>query len=121
MVYLFVAITIVGVVSAQLMLKKGLLEVGFVPTQLTEFLPFFVKAFTNIYVLAALLCVTFASLSWLVAISKSSLGHVYPLIALEFMLVPLLSTIVFKESISIAGWIGIACIIIGVFLVLRTG
>ncbi len=119
MLYLFVAITIMGVVSAQLLLKKGLSDVGFIPTQLSDLLPFFIKAFTNVYVLLGCFCAVIAALSWITAVSKSELGHVYPLIALDFVLVAILSTLLFKETISLTGWIGILCVCTGVFLVVR--
>jgi drug/metabolite transporter (DMT)-like permease len=120
MLYLFVGITIMGVVSAQLLLKKGLLAIGFIPTQLSDFLPFFMRAFTNIYVLLGLFCALIASLSWITAVSKSELGHVYPIVALDFVLVAILSSLIFKENISITGWIGILCVCTGVFLVVRS-
>jgi len=119
MPYSFVLITIVGVISGQLLLKKGLSEIGYVPNQIFEYIPFFLRAFTSPYVLCAILCILVASLSWLVALSKASLSSIYPLMGMNFVLVALFSWIFLKDSISVGVWVGILLVSAGVFLVVR--
>ncbi len=52
MPYLFMLITLAGVVTAQLLLRKGMLLIGQFPQGLKEVVPFFFRALTNFYVLS---------------------------------------------------------------------
>ena len=112
-------ITLITAVSGQLLLKKGLLMIGQIPNNFSEFGSFFLKVFSNIYVLSAIVLWIVAALSWFIAVSKGELGHILPFMGLSFALVALLSTFFFKESITYLGWIGIGLICIGVFLISR--
>jgi drug/metabolite transporter (DMT)-like permease len=120
MIYVLLLITLSGTVAAQLLLKKGLIELGRTPSHVGDVIPFFLGAFTNIYVLGAMLSVLVAALAWIVALSRVELGHVYPFMGLSFVLVALLSALFFKENIAFWGWIGIVLVCVGVFLVLRS-
>ena len=120
MPYLFMVITLAGVVAGQLLLKKGLLEVGQFPANLSAVIPFFIRAFTNLYVLVAIFLVFLASLAWISALSRAELSHIYPFMGLAYILVALFAVIFFKESVTYLGWLGIALVCLGVFFVLRS-
>ena len=119
MPYLFMIITLAAAVAGQLLLKKGLLVIGQIPQSLSEFVPFFFKVFTNIYVLSAVVLWVVAALAWILAVSKGELGHILPFMGISFALVALFSTIIFKENIAAWGWLGIALVCTGVFLVTK--
>ena len=53
MVYLLVTISVVAMSAGQLLLKKGLLVIGQSPQSLSELVPFFLKVYTNAYVISA--------------------------------------------------------------------
>ena len=104
-----VSLTSIG----QLILKKGLLIVG--PIEKLG-LKFFQMLLNPI----VLLGVSFAILGWAayaMALSKSELSYAYPIWSLTYVVVPLFSLFVFKESISLLKMGGLAFIFIGVFLV----
>ena len=54
---------------------------------------------------------------WLVVLSKLELSYAYPILALSYCLVPLLSRLIFAEPVSPMRWIGIAIICCGVGVV----
>ncbi|HLG97417.1 MAG TPA: EamA family transporter [Bryobacteraceae bacterium] len=54
---------------------------------------------------------------WLVVLSKLSLSYAYPLLALSYCLVPVLSVYFFGEQVPLTRWIGIAIICVGVGVV----
>ncbi len=56
-------------------------------------------------------------LVWLVVLSKLELSYAYPILALSYCLVPLLSHIVFGEQVSLMRWVGIGIICCGVGIV----
>ena len=118
MPYLYLVITLVTMVAGQLLLKKGMLLVGQFPGGIRNMWPFFLKTFTQPYILLAMACVLISALSWIIALSKADISRVYPFMGLTFALVAILSWVFFNESLNVWRWIGIAFITSGVFLVL---
>jgi drug/metabolite transporter (DMT)-like permease len=56
-------------------------------------------------------------LIWLIVLSKLDLSLAYPILALSYFLVPLLSWLLFGEQISLGRWLGIVIICVGVVVV----
>jgi drug/metabolite transporter (DMT)-like permease len=120
MVYVLVLISVAAMTAAQLLLKKGLLVVGHFPQNVGETPHFFLKAYTNPYVIGAVFLTIVTAMAWLLAVSKADLSHIYPFMALSYVLVAVFSWWIFKEDISALRWLGIAVICFGVILVSRT-
>lgn len=117
--YIFIAITILGTVAGQLILKYGSFTLGKAPTTLKELIPFLIKALTNGYVLLSLTLAFIAALSWIIAISKVNLSFAYPFAALGLALVVIFSELIFHEHISWQHWLGVIIICLGIFLISR--
>ena len=64
MVYLLVFISVAAMTAAQLFVKKGLLSVGQFPQNFGELIPFFMKAYTNTYVISAVFLTILTVLAW---------------------------------------------------------
>jgi uncharacterized membrane protein len=120
MVYLFVFISVAAMTAAQLLLKKGLLSIGEFPAHLSDLIPFFLKAYTSIYIIIAVLLTIVTALVWVLAVSKAQLSFLYPFMALSYVLVALFSLLLFKEDVGVVRWLGIIVICAGVFLVARS-
>ena len=104
-----VALTSIG----QIILKKGLLIVG--PIEKLGF-----KFFQMLANPQVILGITFAVLGWVayvIALSRAELSYAYPVWSLTYVIVPLLSLLVFKESISLLKMGGLGFIFLGVVLV----
>lgn len=111
LVVLLISVTLTSI--GQLILKKGLLIVGPVERLGLKFFQMLVNP-------VVLLGVSFAILGWAayaMALSKSELSYAYPIWSLTYVVVPLVSLFVFKESISLLKMGGLAFIFLGVFLV----
>lgn len=119
-VYIFIALSVIGNALAQLLLKRGMIAVGEYPHSLQELMKFFYHAFTNPYVLGAIFVTFLTALTWFAALSKWQLSYLYPFISLCYIIVAIVSFYWFKETISITRWIGISVICVGVFLVGRS-
>jgi drug/metabolite transporter (DMT)-like permease len=61
------------------------------------------------------------ALAWIVVLSRLDLSYAYPFLALNFVLVALVSWLLLGESIPALRWLGIGCICIGILLVARSG
>jgi len=120
MVYLLVLISIVAMSASQLLAKKGLLTIGYTPHSLGELGHFFLKAYSNGYIISAVALTIVTALVWIVALSKSELSWLYPFMALSYVLVALFSWLLFNEGVTALRWAGIAFICLGVVLVARS-
>lgn len=104
-----VSLTSIG----QLILKKGLLIVGPIERVGLRFFQMLVNPLV-------MLGITFAILGWaayVMALSKAELSYAYPIWSLTYVIVPLLSLFLFRESISLLKMGGLGFICLGVLLV----
>lgn len=70
--------------------------------------------------LAAMTLYAVTSVAWVWVLQKTELGRVYPLMALAFILVPLGSHIVFGERFQWQYFAGVALIMIGIVVAVRS-
>ena len=68
------------------------------------------------FILAALFLYAGATLLWVYILTKAPLSYAYPIQALAFPLVVLLSAFLFNESVPVHRWVGIGVIMLGVLL-----
>lgn len=54
---------------------------------------------------------------WVAVLQKASLSEAYPMIALSFILVPLASVLVFRDTVSPAYWLGTLLIMGGITII----
>ena len=120
MVYLLVSISVAAMTAAQLLLKKGLLSIGGYPQNLSEIVGFLARAYTNLYILSAVALTVITAVAWILAVARAELSHIYPFMALSYVLVALFSLLLFRENVTALRWAGILVICVGVFLVSRS-
>lgn len=86
-------------------------------------IPKVVSAVFTPYVLLGFACYGISSMFWLVVISPGgwNLSYAYPMIAISYVLVVLLSRAFFKEPVQPLQWLGILLMCGGLALVARYG
>ena len=115
--YLLVAIVIVLVTYGQLAIKFGLNRMGSIPLDTVRAAAGYgFNALMSPYVFSGLFAAGLAALAWMAALSRYDLSSVYPLLSLNFVLVPLLSIYLFGESMDGFKAAGTGIIVIGVFV-----
>lgn len=114
--YIFIALTILFTVCGQLLVKSASGTFGQVPGKFSEVIPFLVRAFSNIRLLAGLGCAVIASIMWMTALSMSDISFAYPFMGLAIVLVLALSPIIFKEAVPWTRWVGVAIVCIGLWI-----
>lgn len=117
---LCVLITIIGTVAGQLMLKSGMLQVGQIPSNPREYVPFFLRALSNFRVIFSFVLAFVAAMGWIAAVSKLKLSYAYPFMASTFAFVLIFSRFFFNEEILVIRWIGVFVIWFGIFLISRS-
>ncbi|NQT29798.1 MAG: EamA family transporter [Candidatus Saganbacteria bacterium] len=116
--YLILAVSILLAVTGQLLMKKGMMQFGAFPIK--ELLSHLIPMFLNPFVFFGFACFGLSSIFWLVVLSRLPLSLVYPMVSVAYVLVAFASMIFFKESVSLARWMGIGIIILGVILISRS-
>ena len=113
------ALSIVTAVVSQMLFRAGVGSIGKL-TLTREALPSeLLKIITSPAVMVGLLLYSLGFLAWLSAMSRLGLSYVYPFTSVNYVLVLLMSWLIFNEPLSLLRWLGVAVIIFGVFLASR--
>lgn len=115
---MFFVISIGLAILGQMLMKAGMMTIGKFP--LTQLIPMFFTIIFNPLVFFGIFSFAVSSIFWLVVLSRFELSMVYPLVSIGYIFVALLSSIFFKENVSLIRWIGIITICVGVFLISRS-
>ena len=71
-------------------------------------------------ILIGFLMYAVGALAWVVVLSRLDLSYAYPFVALNFVLIAIVSRVVFSETIPVLRWLGLVFICVGIFLVARS-
>lgn len=118
-VWVFLSLTVLLTVAGQLLVKRGMLQVGTGPEQLSLLPQFVARAVTNRWVMLGFVCAAGAAAAWIVTIARTPLSFAYPFIALTIVLVLALSGVFFDEVVPVNRWIGLAVVCLGLILASR--
>ena len=75
---------------------------------------------TLLWLLSALLIYGVTTFGWIWTLQQGSLSRLYPWMALAFVIVPLLSSILLGERLQTTYWLGVAMIVGGVSIAIRS-
>ena len=75
-----------------------------------------IKVMLSPVILLALTIYAVTTVLWLYILSKTEISFAYPIQALAFPLVLVISSIIFHEQIPLNRWAGVALIFIGVYI-----
>ena len=81
---------------------------------------FFSRMFTNPTMLSGIALYFASTLIWMYLLTRLPISFVQPILALTYVITPILAIFLLHESVSVARWIGIMVILFGVFLVARS-
>ncbi|MFA4858883.1 MAG: EamA family transporter [Candidatus Margulisiibacteriota bacterium] len=116
--YVLLIISVSLAVIGQLLMKYGMKMIGTFP--LTQLFPRLISIVFNPFVFAGLAAFALSAVFWLAVLSRFDLSMAYPLVSLGYIIVVLVSMIVFKEPVGWVRWMGVAAIVFGVILVSRS-
>lgn len=111
MSYLYLLLNILFLVIGQLLFKLGLDKIGGI-SLLTAW-----RAALQPYIVLGLFLYVIATLLWFIVLSRLPLSTAYPMQSLAYVLGLLVAWQIFNEPISIAKWVGVVIICIGVAIV----
>lgn len=105
---------------AQLFLKAGARAVGEFEFSLANTLPVGWKLATNAPILGGLTCYAVSVVVWIMALSRVEVSIAYPMLSIGYVVNAALAWWLFGEAVTPMRMLGIAVIIIGVFIVARS-
>jgi multidrug transporter EmrE-like cation transporter len=117
------ALVLTGVLlnaSAQLLLKAGTNRVGEFAFTLANVLPIGTRFALSPYVAGGLACYVVSVGVWILALSRVPVSVAYPMLSIGYVVNALAAWWLFGESLGAQKLVGIAFIVVGVFLVARS-
>jgi multidrug transporter EmrE-like cation transporter len=114
---------IVGVLlnaGAQLLLKAGTNVLGVITLTRDNWMGQLTRMATEPHFIAGVACYGVSLLVWILGLSRVPVSIAYPLLSLGYIVHAIGAHYLLGEALTVARWGGIACIIIGVWLVARS-
>jgi multidrug transporter EmrE-like cation transporter len=119
--YLILLVSVLSTVTAQLFLKRGVLDLGNINISINSFLGLIPRILQNVWLLAGLFLYGISFFLWLFIISKIKLNTAYPIAtSLNFSLIVIFSWLFLKEQLLPVQILGIAAIMFGIFLLIKS-
>ena len=105
---------------AQLLLKAGTNALGVITPTAANALPLAGAIAANPHFLAGFACYGVSVLVWILALSRVPVSIAYPMLSIGYVVNALAAWHWFGEALTGGRWLGIAFIIIGVYLLARS-
>ena len=106
--------------AAQLVLKKGMSQIGSVQIDAASVLTMILKASANLYVWTGLLFYVVSFVVWLMVLSRVEVSYAYPFLSIGYIIAAFAGYFYFSESMTMSRIGGILIICAGVFLLYRS-
>jgi multidrug transporter EmrE-like cation transporter len=116
MSYFYVACTVLLTAYGQIVIKWQVLAAGAFPESPGEKALFLGRLLINPWIVSALAAALAAAVTWMAAMTRLDLSHAYPFLSSVFVLVPLLSILLFNEPLTSPKVIGLALIVTGIIV-----
>jgi multidrug transporter EmrE-like cation transporter len=107
-------------VAGQVALKMGVTRVGAAAVESAGPVSTLITAFRSPLVWLGLALYGLGALAWILVLTRMDLSLAYPFLALNFVLIAIVSRLFLGEAIPALRWGGIAVICIGILLIARS-
>ena len=118
-IILFIVGITFGAVGAILM-KLGAGNLGDVQlNSVTGVMDFFRGFLTNFTIMGGMALYFLSAVTWLYLLTKLDVSYVQPILALTYVVTPILAILFLGETVPPLRWVGIVIVMAGVFIVAR--
>lgn len=119
--YFYIFGTIFFTVYGQLILKWRINDYGALPEGgMVEKVMFLIKLLLDPFIFSGFASAFIASLFWMAAMTKFDVSYAYPFMSLAFVLVFILSVVLFKEPATLYKIGGLVLIVLGIYISSRS-
>lgn len=116
--FILIIISVLLNCAAQLLMRKGMLNLGEVG--LAQLYTHFWAMLANIWLWLAMFCYGASILFWMIILSKEEVSYAYPLLSMGYIVAALAGYMLFNESLTPMRICGILVICLGVALVTKS-
>lgn len=120
--FLIIIVVVATTATAHILLKIGMNDVGRIGSEEVR-VParLIAELLRTPAIIAAIPIYAVSNIGWLVILSRLNLSLAYPMLAMLYVLIPILSMVFLSETLSTQHWVGIVVIGIGVSVVAGAG
>ena len=118
--YVYIIGTVFFTVYGQLILKWRIMNFSPLPSDMIDKIVFLFKLLLEPYIFSGFFSAFIASFFWMAAMTKFELSYAYPFMSGAFVLVFILSVIFFNEIVTWQKILGLAFIVMGIFITSRS-
>jgi multidrug transporter EmrE-like cation transporter len=105
---------------AQLLLKAGTNAIGHFAFERGNILPIGWQLATQPHIFAGLACYVVSVVVWILALSRVEVSIAYPMLSIGYVVNALAAWYLFGEGVTPMRLVGIAVIVLGVFIIARS-
>ncbi len=116
-----IAVSVTTGVLGQTAIKLGLSRAGATDLSLARIGSLLASIVSSPLVLLGLALYALGALAWIAVLSRLDLSYAYPFVALNFVLVAVVSQIALGEAVPALRWLGIALICLGIVVLAWSG
>ena len=118
--YFYIFGTIFFTVYGQIVLKWRINDIGSLPEGMSDKIFFLVKLLFDPWIFSGFFAAFIASFFWMAAMTKFDISYAYPFMSSAFVLVFLLSVVLFQEPITWQKVAGLLLIVLGIIVTSRS-
>jgi drug/metabolite transporter (DMT)-like permease len=118
--FTFLVIGVLLNASAQLLLKAGTNVLGVITLTRENWVGEFGRMAVEPHLLGGILCYCVSVIVWIIGLSRVPVSIAYPMLSLGYVVNAIAAHYLLGESVTLARWLGIGFIIVGVWLVARS-
>ena len=104
---------------AQLLLKAGTNALGVITLTRDNWTGEFGRMAGEPHFIAGVACYGFSLIVWILGLSRVPVSIAYPMLSLGYVINAIAAYYLFGEDVTVVRWLGIAFIVLGVWLVAR--
>ena len=119
--FVIALVAILLLVGGQTLLKLGLNDIGGVSLLGGNPINSLLGLFHTPWVILGFVCYAVSAILWLDVLSKLDFSMAFPMVSLTYVFSLLIGRFIFHETISLLRVVGVALILGGLFLVVRSG
>ncbi len=105
---------------AQLLLKAGTNVLGVITITRDDWASQFGRIAIEPHFIGGLVCYGISVIVWIVGLSRVPVSIAYPMLSLGYIINAIAAHYLLGESVTLARWLGIGFIVVGVWLVARS-
>jgi drug/metabolite transporter (DMT)-like permease len=113
MKHLYILGTILFTVYGQVAIKWRMNHFGVIPAPIDSKIVFLFNCLLDPLILSGFVAAFIAALFWMAAVSVFPLSYAYPFMGLNFIIVMIISALLFRERITMTTLIGTCLIVVG--------